>query len=259
MALASAACTPDKEPSTPIALRAEAAPAAKPSDDYARFEADIVTTLVPDTTSVDLAGGMTVKDPARLEAIREAARRPLIAAYHFAYLDSAGNTSVVLSAPSEVVPHLKGQRAFPDWDKVAELRMSAGSALPEVIMRDGTVLAAEVPANIAGLRATGLSTSHSRTSARAAIRGAQLRAFLGQLVRSVPESPEGRRDAERSDSVRRSAGHSRRWERISGDVEVVTHQEIKRPARAGQAIDRIVVEVRHPRVVGSAKRLTGEE
>ncbi len=253
------ACTAEKEPSAPDE-RANAASIATPStDDYARFEADVITSMHLDTTALELAGGMTDKDPERRRVFRDGARRPLVAAYHLAYIDSAGSVSVILSPPSASALRGKDKPTFLKWDKIAQIRMTAGEVLPQITMRDGTVLAAEIPSDF---RDMADKVSRGKGSSRMArgkpIGDSQLRALLTQYVRRTPDSPARRKDNETRDSVRLAKGHSRQWQRANDNFEFVARQEMRRESKPGQPLHRLVIEVQNVLTAGSAERLAGE-
>ena len=258
--LALQACTREGQPSAPASGTNVANLAAQSSDDYARFEADIVTTMFIDSTGMELSGRLSDSEPARLNAFRQAARRPLVAAYHFTYVDSAGSIAVVLSPPSEAVTRNGAPVTFVQWDKVSEIRLTAGSALPQITMRNGKVLSAEIPRDFAaGVGQSAQARAPSRVGVSPEMHGEQLRSLLNQVLRRTPSTPESRRTAATRDSLRLSAGYSRRWERLNENLEFVSLREIQRAIKGGQSVQRLVVEVRNPVVAGSVNRLAREE
>jgi len=226
---------------------------------YARFEADIVTSLFVDSTGMEIAGRITDRDPVRLNALRQGARRPLVTAYHFAYIDSAGSVSVVLSPPSPSAASGSNQTTFLKWEKLAQIRLTAGATLPEITMKNGTVMAAEIPSGVEdGVGQPSQGRTASRAGAQAPMRADQLRALTSRFLRPTSVSPRERRDDEIRDSLRLAKGHFRRWERANGSLEFAARQEIQRPRRPGQPLQRITIDVRNPIVAGSATRLAGE-
>ena len=78
------ACTSNEQPSAPVDRSLSVGVAAASSSDYARFEADIVTSVFVDTTSLEVGGRIGDLDPDRRRTFRDAAQHPLVSAYHFA-------------------------------------------------------------------------------------------------------------------------------------------------------------------------------
>lgn len=212
-----------------------------------------------DTTGLELTAGLKGQDPDRLRTFRENARRPLVSAYRFTYVDSAGHVSVTLSPPSESIVRGSNKPTFLKWDKIALITMKAGAALPEIRMRDGKVLVAEIPTDFSTLtNKPGQNNGSTRAAHRRPLGASQLRAMLAQYIRRTPRAPESRRDSETRDSVRLARGHSRQWQRANDNFEFVARQEMVIPTKPGQPLQRIVIELQNVLTAGSADRLTGE-
>ena len=136
--------------------------------------------------------------------------------------------------------------------------MAPGMTAPEITLRNGMVLPAQIPSNFADI----VQVSDRKSSTRVAsssIQAEQLRFLLQQYLRRSPSTPEASRFAIIRDSLRSRAGNTETRERFSDRAEIVARSETRQVTRDGQGVRTIVVEVRNPGASGSIDLLAKEE